>query len=1156
MAFPQDRLPLRAELAFGADPAGDPAEWTWSDVAPDVHRQTITIRRGRSDEAGQPSPTSTSLQLDNPHGDYTPGNALGAHYPHVRQGVPARIGVQAGGPYLRVPDAVGARAVAASPPAVTGDLDVRVEVALDRLPSQATASVLDAPPWRHYAQSLIGRYSAVDLGRGWRMYLGAWGNVLLAWSSNGLLSGLSEYFAEDTVPYASGQRCAIRATLDADNGDGGHEVRFYCGPSLDGPWRQLGAPRTGSGTASIYQPAGVPLTLGDVQAQLARPAGRWYRAEVRTTIDGTVVASPDFTTLAVGDTAFTDATGIDWALSGGSEVTDWRTRMAGTVDEWAPTWPWGDLSDPTAPEERPGEARVDIAVSGILRRLGQGQKALQSTLRRGIPLAIDSGLLGYWPCEDGSAATSIASAIPGRRAAAVEGLTMAADSGLPSSAPLPQVGSDGGSFRVSLPSLPDASLGWRAEMVYHLDELPSSSLGWFRVWTSGGGVARITGYIGAGEIRLRLHDADGTVVDETFWTDADALAAATAGWCRVRLIAQPSGADWDYRLRWTAIGQDETWSIGVTHSGYTRPVRIDNQWSAGMSGLPFGHITYSGDPTLDPYRPGTRGPEAAYAGEYALDRMRRLAEEEQLPISVLGNAHESPQMGPQGQATLLTLLQECAAADGGVLSERREALGLQYRARATLYNQPPALVLDAGVSEIDNPFAPVLDDQRLRNDITVTRQGGSSARAVDEASVAELGLYDDSVTLNVAADDTLPGIAGWRLHRGTWPGMRYPAVTTSLDVAPQTIATWLDRAEGDRLQVVNLPPQHPTTAVDLMAEGYSETITPTRWRIEANASPGGIWTVGEVGNADPADDTAPNHLDTDGSSLYAPASADADTMFLWRDAGPPWETTEGPTGGTSSGDDLPVDLMVGGEVVTATALEPLAWDAFDRTVASGWGATTTGYAWVTSGGSASDRSVDGTAGIVTLASSPTTQRFQLVGSVTLTDCEVLVSVTPSQLATGGAFQPGIVLRVGAAYYRCRLVLATSGAVSMEVLRSTSLVGATAATPYTYGAGTRLWMRVRVDGHRVRGRVWPSTRLEPGGWWIDRTVVADPIASGVAGVSVSTAAGNTNVAPAFSFRDWQVVNPQYAEVTRSTNGVIKAHATGADVRLAHPMIIAL
>ena len=249
----------------------------------------------------------------------------------------------------------------------------------------------------------------------------------------------------------------------------------------------------------------------------------------------------------------------------------------------------------------------------------------------------------------------------------------------------------------------------------------------------------------------------------------------------------------------------------------------------------------------------------------------------------------------------------------GVIHEDRDRIGLVYRTRARLYSQSAALALDASTREVDdrvvsdlvNPFVPTLDDQRLRNDITVTRTEGSSVRVTTDPPPAPGDLYEEAVTVNVDSDLRLPDQAGWRLHLGTWPGMRYPSVSTELSDAPHLIHAWLNTDIGDRITVDNLPAQHPARTVEVLVEGYDETITPHRWTPAIACSPAGPWNVGVRDNSygDPA------WRDTINSVLDANLDA-TDTEVFW----------SADDGWTDDPDDVPFDIDVAGERMTVLAV--------------------------------------------------------------------------------------------------------------------------------------------------------------------------------------------------------------------------------------------
>jgi len=74
-------------------------------------------------------------------------------------------------------------------------------------------------------------------------------------------------------------------------------------------------------------------------------------------------------------------------------------------------------------------------------------------------------------------------------------------------------------------------------------------------------------------------------------------------------------------------------------------------------------------------------------------------------------------------------------ADGGILYEPRDFLGLAYRTRESMYRQTARLELDYAAAHLgsgEGGLEPTDDDQQTRNDITVKREGGSSYRASAE----------------------------------------------------------------------------------------------------------------------------------------------------------------------------------------------------------------------------------------------------------------------------------------------------------------------------------------------------------------------------------------------------------------------------------------
>lgn len=817
MAFPDTRLRHRLQAAFGADADASPTAWSWTSITGDINAQQISVTRGQANEGGEAAPTSISVVLDNPSGDYTPGHPLGQHYPDIDQGVPMRYAVDGGTTHLALDGTGYATTPDTAALDVTGDIDVRFDATLANWFPVGTLT------------ELMGKFTTTGNQRSWGLYVQD-GKVHFTWSPDGTQPSGFDFASTAQFSVPPSGRLAVRATLDADNGAGGLTVRFYTAATIAGPWTQLGDTQTNAATTSIYNST-APLTIGNVvlpetAAAYENAIGQIHAAEVRNGIGGSQVANPVFADVAEATTSFADTAGRTWTLTGDAAIDPWQPLFAGNADSWEPVWPYGDLSNTDTGYD--GESQVTVTASGILRRLGQGEEALQSTLRRRIP---SYSPVAYWPWEEGADATTISSPVDGVAAFTPSGFELASDTSLVSSAPLPTVRT-GASFTAIVP--PAAAGTWQMEFVYYLETMPGSLSTMIDLRTTGT-ARQILVRVQTNNVRMECYDVDGNQI---------ALGNVTApgftgGWNRLQIKASTSGSNVTYNLTWIEIGEIAHFTTDTiaASAGYVTSVR--NTYDSGLDGLRLGHLAVFSTQSYSPYNSA----DIAFAGERAADRMLRLCREEGVPFLLNGRASDTERMGPQRVAALTDLLGECATVDGGPLGEQRAVQGLAYRTRASLYNQTPAIVLSASGDEIANPFAPVLDDQRLRNAITVSRDGGSSATVTDEASILRRRRYADAPTVNAYTDERLPQLAGWRLHLGTWPGMRYPSVSLDLAAAPHLIPTWLTMDFGSRFQVIDLPPQHPTDLVDLLLQGYTQTISPNRWNITANCTPGGPYTV-------------------------------------------------------------------------------------------------------------------------------------------------------------------------------------------------------------------------------------------------------------------------------------------------------------------------
>ncbi|WP_371795975.1 hypothetical protein [Streptomyces sp. NBC_01718] len=887
MTFPTTPLDVRTEIQVAS---------TWVDITSDtLTRDPITIDRGAADEASTSDPSRCSMTLNNRNGTYSPRNPMSPYYGKIGRNTPVRVSVPGPESYLALDGTTSAYARTPDVAAldIVGDIDLRVEATADWTAVQS--------------QSLIGKWDTAANQKCYMLRVEP-GLLTFNWSAD----GAQTQFVSRVMP-ALPRRAALRATLDVNNGAGGLTVTLYWARSMDGPWTMIGAPFSAAGITSVF--AGTPpLEVSPIAASGVVPlTGRVHRAEVRSGIDGTVVAALDTRALTPGTTGWTDAAGRVWTLAGAAEISNREYRFTGEVSTWPPRW---DVSG--------RDVWVPIEAAGVTRRMGQGQKGLSSTLRRRVPSA--PGLLAYWPMEEGPAAAASAwSPIRGVKPLQVTGVDWAANDTLGGSSALPTL-KNPATLSARVPST--STNGWQVEFVYNLRALPTVQTEIMRVQVSGAAMETVIVYASTAGIRIEARDEDDAVILGITYNEASALAAFVGSWNRLAIFTGDAGGGRTMlQATWRNV-VNATVRYYVSSNPLTAQGRVAGlsaKWGAGTEGMGIGHLAVFNTPGTGgagspPASTIFEGADDGFMGETALDRMRRLATEEAAQVELFtvdGDTTSSTErMGSQRPAPLLSLLEEAASTDGGILYENRDRLALTYRDRTSLYNQPVALALDyTARGEVPPPLEPTEDDQHLRNDVTVTRDGGSSGRAVREdgpLSVlpppAGVGIYDEAVTLSLG-DDTQPEpLAAWRMHLGTWDEARYPTITAWLHTAPHLIPDVLAMDIGDRLTIANPPPWLAPGEIDQHVRGYTETLAPFTWTLAMNCTPAGPWSVGVV------DDPSLGKVDTDGSELSANATPSDTTLSVATTAGPPW---------VSDPREYPFDLTVGGEVVTAVAAGPV-----------------------------------------------------------------------------------------------------------------------------------------------------------------------------------------------------------------------------------------
>ncbi|MGC5343641.1 hypothetical protein [Streptomyces sp. DT171] len=890
MMFPEDPLGLRGEIRIGG---------SWVDTTRDMLlREPITVTHGASRVGSLPDPASCTVLLNNRNGTYSPRNPRSPYYRKLGRNSALRITVPGAEPWL---DLDGTTAATASTPAVpalltTTALDVRVEATADW--------------WAIGTGTLIGRWDPAGR-RSWLLVLTD-GMLQLRWSPDG---GTGWSYA-GRAPASLPVRAALRATLTTTGTV--CTVRLYTAATLAGPWAQIGADVTVTASAAGIYAGTAPLAIAPAPVESGTTwlpiAGRIHRAEVRSGVDGPIVAAPDFRVLVPGTEGWSDSAGRAWTAAP-STVTDREPLFTGEIAEWPQRWTPGDHS-----------AWVPLTAAGILRRLGQGRRPLQSTLRRRIPS--DPALIAYWPMEEEQGATQAYSPLDGVAPLRTTGLDYGADTTMPGAGALPTVRAPA-SLTATVPPMPGT--GWHLECVYRLDALPAVAAELIRVRLAGAVMATVAVTVSASAARIELRDVDDVVIGGYTATTPATLSDFAGRWNRFQLFTATAGGTTYVSMCWRDVATRSWWvwtTSATTAPG--RPTQVTGAWGSGLGGLSLGHLgvfsaTGIAFPATAPAITIYEGADDGFAGETAIARVRRLAGEEPILQATTRPDEASERMGPQGQETALTLLSQCVEADGGILYERMDRLGLTYRARRTLYNQTPALVLDYAGGDVASPLEPDDDDADLVNDVTVTREGGSSGRSVVEDGPTSVlppeeggvGQYEEAVTLSLYEDGQAQPIAAWRAHVGAWDEARYPTVRVLLHRRPELIPAALRLRPGDLIRIEHPPIYTGPGPLDLIVRQVQHVPRPRAWEMTLMCVPASPYRIGVVG------DQVRGRVDTSGSQLALPVTEADTTLSVAVTAGRPWITS------AAAPAEFPFDAQMGGEVVTVTAItgtsSPQTW---------------------------------------------------------------------------------------------------------------------------------------------------------------------------------------------------------------------------------------
>lgn len=160
-------------------------------------------------------------------------------------------------------------------------------------------------------QTLIGKWDSRTNQRSYKIHT-VFGLVASHYST----TGINEIIDEST-PAPLNTRY-VRTTLDAVNG-ANHISEAFTGSEGMGLGTLL-ATETVAGNLAIFNSTAA-LGIGGMDGGTDQNySGRITRAQLRSSIDGAIVANPDFRNLALGTTNFVDSAGLTWTLHGTARI--------------------------------------------------------------------------------------------------------------------------------------------------------------------------------------------------------------------------------------------------------------------------------------------------------------------------------------------------------------------------------------------------------------------------------------------------------------------------------------------------------------------------------------------------------------------------------------------------------------------------------------------------------------------------------------------------------------------------------------------------------------------------------------------------------------------------------------------------------------------
>lgn len=904
MATPKTPLPIDVDLYAGGD---------WRAIPGDVYqRDDISIQHGLSNEATSVQPCQMGMTLGNLAGNYDPTNATGPYYGTIGRNTPIRVSIRSDvDQFNRTVSNGWGTSTSTNAADPTGDAWQNLFVGGNSAASFAVSGG-------------SGTHTVAGTGA-WVMShtTASWGDVDVAVTVNVL----------PFVNVTGAQIEPANIVLRGQDSTHYYMVRVAINTS------QLV-------TLQLFDAAGfgmfgpIATTVAHVGSNSIRVRAQAEGSTIRAKVWDTATSEPSgwtfhvnyYESIVLAGAQALDAPGWVGMRSGVASgntntnpITFTYTNLVVRVPRfsgWAFLQPTSDITGK--------DQIVKVTAGSVLRQLSQGQLPISSPLRHDIPTL--PNLLAYWPCEDGTAATSFASGLSNGQPMQIAAGTpqLASDSTFIGSSPLPV---NNGSYWLGYTGSTDTSGVVQVRFLFKFPPAATLVNGTVlaRAHTTGSVVRWDLVYNTVGSIGLQVNafDTNGNLVSGSPFGIFVPGAPLDGNAFRVGISMQLSGSNIACQVQTYLQGGAPAGAFTFTVTGQS----ITTCYAVAIcppgnniAQSVVGHITFENVVTNIN---DLIGQVNAFVGEDAGSRLSRLCGYANIPLAFVGDTTAlSLDMGPQTADQLYNLIQATATSDAGLLYETKGDAALAYRTgggHACGPTEPVAVALSRTLHQLADPPVATYDDQNLHNDYTITNGDGSTIQVTQTTGPlstalppAGMGDYATSAQVNLSTSNEVADVANWLLHLGTVATARYPQLSVNLLASGPAALYWplLDVAPDT---MISLAGQTPDTMLEL-ARGYTETLNGFTHRLVFNAAPGEPYLC-------PVFDDGSSRWAAGASSLAAGINATAVTMQVASTDGTLWTTTAG---------DFPLDIMMGGERITVGAItgtsSPQTFSSLTRSV--------------------------------------------------------------------------------------------------------------------------------------------------------------------------------------------------------------------------------